>query len=288
MSHTTARPRQADTSFESQTNDRQAHSRATLPEPHDATRTPRDAYDDSIRHVGRVRMVRSVVASPAGELAAFVVGAPATNARRLLPMSTTSTAVARYQPVLSDVERMTLLGFLAAYRGFTRDAYASNSAPAHCVVLATRSPSVRRPPGRHRMLRSRSRRARQGSGHRGPPVVHDRRVLPLRRRRRRHRPLPGGAHPPTAHRLRVPCLPLRPQRARGDLGLRWFVVSTRSRVGVSARVERAAGVRSDRRQHRSAGPRTRAPHPDRVAQGRQAGHDATGAAGGQGHRSRRW
>jgi hypothetical protein len=41
-----------------------------------------------------------------------------------LPMCTPTTAVARYQPVLSDVERMTLLGFLAAYRGYTRDAYA--------------------------------------------------------------------------------------------------------------------------------------------------------------------
>ena len=39
------------------------------------------------------------------------------------PLSIPATAVARYQPVLSDVERMTLLGFLAGYRGFTRDAY---------------------------------------------------------------------------------------------------------------------------------------------------------------------
>jgi integrase/recombinase XerD len=30
----------------------------------------------------------------------------------------------RYQPVLSDVERMTLLGFRSAYRGYTCDAYA--------------------------------------------------------------------------------------------------------------------------------------------------------------------
>jgi hypothetical protein len=34
-------------------------------------------------------------------------------------MSTPTAAVARYEPVLSDVERMTLLGFLAGYRGFT-------------------------------------------------------------------------------------------------------------------------------------------------------------------------
>jgi enoyl-CoA hydratase len=39
-------------------------------------------------------------------------------------MSIPTTAVERYQPVLSDVERMTMLGFLAAYGGFTRDAYA--------------------------------------------------------------------------------------------------------------------------------------------------------------------
>ena len=39
-------------------------------------------------------------------------------------MSIPTTAVARHHPVLSDVERMTLLGFLAGYRGFTRDAYA--------------------------------------------------------------------------------------------------------------------------------------------------------------------
>jgi hypothetical protein len=36
----------------------------------------------------------------------------------------TSTAVERYQPVLSEVEQTTLLGFVAGYRGFTREAYA--------------------------------------------------------------------------------------------------------------------------------------------------------------------
>ena len=39
-------------------------------------------------------------------------------------MSTTmTTAVERYQPVMSKVEQTTLLGFLAGYRGYTRDAY---------------------------------------------------------------------------------------------------------------------------------------------------------------------
>ena len=40
-------------------------------------------------------------------------------------MSTlTTTAVERYQPILTEVEQTTLLGFLAGYRGFTREAYA--------------------------------------------------------------------------------------------------------------------------------------------------------------------
>jgi hypothetical protein len=37
--------------------------------------------------------------------------------------TTTSTAVERYQPVMSEAEQTTLLGFLAGYRGYTRDAY---------------------------------------------------------------------------------------------------------------------------------------------------------------------
>jgi hypothetical protein len=38
-------------------------------------------------------------------------------------VSTPNTAVERYQPALSELEQTTLLGFLAGYRGFTRDAY---------------------------------------------------------------------------------------------------------------------------------------------------------------------
>ena len=59
-----------------------------------------------------------------GALAVVVRGLRAMTARTLLPMSIPTTAVARYEPALSDVERMTLLGYLAGYRGFTRDAYA--------------------------------------------------------------------------------------------------------------------------------------------------------------------
>jgi integrase/recombinase XerD len=37
-------------------------------------------------------------------------------------MSISTTAVERYQPVMSEAEQTTLLGFLAGYRGSTRDA----------------------------------------------------------------------------------------------------------------------------------------------------------------------
>ena len=38
-------------------------------------------------------------------------------------MSTPTTAIERYQPVMSEAEQTTLLGFFAGYRGYTRDAY---------------------------------------------------------------------------------------------------------------------------------------------------------------------
>ena len=38
-------------------------------------------------------------------------------------MSTTTAAVERYQPALTETEQMTLRGSLAGYRGYTRDAY---------------------------------------------------------------------------------------------------------------------------------------------------------------------
>jgi len=43
---------------------------------------------------------------------------------RFPAMSTTTTAVERYRPALTEPEQVTLRGFLAAYRGYTRDAYA--------------------------------------------------------------------------------------------------------------------------------------------------------------------
>jgi hypothetical protein len=39
-------------------------------------------------------------------------------------MTTTTTALVPIQPVFSDTERLALAGFLAGYRGLTREAYA--------------------------------------------------------------------------------------------------------------------------------------------------------------------
>ncbi|MGH9271732.1 MAG: tyrosine-type recombinase/integrase, partial [Ilumatobacteraceae bacterium] len=39
-------------------------------------------------------------------------------------MSSTAVSIERYQPFLSELEQTTLLGFLAGYRAFTREAYA--------------------------------------------------------------------------------------------------------------------------------------------------------------------
>jgi len=40
-----------------------------------------------------------------------------------LTAATTSTAIVAFDPVFADPERLALRGFLAGYRGLTRDAY---------------------------------------------------------------------------------------------------------------------------------------------------------------------
>jgi integrase/recombinase XerD len=58
------------------------------------------------------------------EPAAVVVGVARHYHRRSCMSSPSSTALVRYEPALSETEQLTLLGFLAGYRGYTRDAYA--------------------------------------------------------------------------------------------------------------------------------------------------------------------
>ena len=139
--------------------------------------------------------------------------------------TTTTTAVERYQPVLSELEQSTLVGFLAGYRGFTRDAYTLDlrQFTAWCWQHDRRLFDVRRVDIEcfARDLEDRG----TGPGDRRPPAVHGDRVLPLRRGRGRDRAFAGGAHPSPAHRLRVPRRPSRPQRARRHLGRRRSVLA---------------------------------------------------------------
>jgi integrase/recombinase XerD len=66
-----------------------------------------------------------------------------------------STALVMIQPAFTDAERLALAGFLAGYRGLTREAYALDlrQFTAWC---RTHSPEpVRGPPRRHRKFRPR-------------------------------------------------------------------------------------------------------------------------------------
>jgi integrase len=102
------------------------------------------------------------------------------------------------------------------------------------------------------------RRASTRHGH--PPAVHDRRVLQVRRRGGTARALPGSARPPAAAGLRVPRHRAGPQRGRRAPGRRRARHPGRARPDLAARPERAAGLRSYRRRHRSSRHRTRPPH----------------------------
>ena len=56
-----------------------------------------------------------------------------------------STALVMIQPAFTDAERLALAGFLAGYRGLTRDAYALDP-PVHHLVPDPLPEPVRRPP----------------------------------------------------------------------------------------------------------------------------------------------
>ena len=65
-----------------------------------------------------------------------------------------STALATIQPAFTDAERAALAGFLAGYRGLTRDAYALDLRQFTTWCRARSPGPVRRPPRRYRVLRS--------------------------------------------------------------------------------------------------------------------------------------
>ena len=156
-----------------------------------------------------------------------------------------STALATIQPAFTDSERLALAGFLAGYRGLTREAYALDL-PVHHLVPRPLLAPVRRPPPRYRVLRPGAGSQRPGPRHRHPAAVHHRRVLQVRGRRRAPRAFPRRSRPPSAGGLRISCRRPGPQRTRRAPGRRRTRPASRACVDLAARAERAAGVRGHR------------------------------------------
>jgi len=87
-----------------------------------------------------------------------------------------STALATIQPAFTDAERIALAGFLAGYRGLTREAYALDlrqfagwCRSRSLALFVSAAPTSRVSPA--------SWKRRPGPGHRHPAAVHHRRVL---------------------------------------------------------------------------------------------------------------
>src|SRR5580692_8508342 len=98
--------------------------------------------------------------------------------------ATPSTALATIQPAFTDAERLALAGFLAGYRGLTREAYTLDLRQFTAWCRARSLALFRRPPRGHRGLRAGAGSPGQGPRHGHPAAVHHRRVLQVRGRGR--------------------------------------------------------------------------------------------------------
>ena len=182
-----------------------------------------------------------------------------------------SAALATIQPVFTDAERLALAGFLAGYRGLTREAYALDLRQFASWCRDPVAGPVRRPPRRHRVLRPRPG-SRAGPGPRSPGGCP---------------PSPGSTSTPSRRNSWTAPRP-RMSAVRGwttsRTPSRWTATSSarcwsppgsarrRARADLPARPQRAAGIGGDRRGHRAPGPGARPPDPDHHPQGRQGRH----------------
>jgi len=118
-------------------------------------------------------------------------------------MTTTapSTALATIQPSFTDPERLALAGYLAGYRGLTREAYTLDlrQFTGWCRSRSLSLFSVRL--RRHRKLRPATRSPGPGPRHGHPAPIYHRRVLQVRRRRGAPGSLARCACPAAARRL---------------------------------------------------------------------------------------
>jgi integrase/recombinase XerD len=182
----------------------------------------------------------------------------------------TSTAIVVVDPTFSDPERYALAGFLAGYRGLTRDAYALDLRQFTAEPTSNASAATSKPPA--------------GPGPPWPggcapwPAST---ATPSRKNcsttpRRSMSADPAWTTSPTppdwTATRSAPCWS-RPDSARG-----------RACPHLVAGPQRVAGVRGHRCQHRGHGPGARPSDPDHLAQGRQDGHHPVGATHRPGRR----
>ena len=195
-----------------------------------------------------------------------------------------STALATIQPVFTDPERLALAGFLADYRGLTRDVYTLDLRQ-FTTWCRTRSLNL-----------FAARRADIGSFARDLEARGRARATVTRRLCT----IAGFykyaveeellEHSPAAHvrRPRVDYESHAVALDRNELGALLVAAGLGPTCAyLPARAERAAGVRGHRHRHRAPGPRTRAPDADHHPQGREGDHHPARAAYRPGDRPRR-
>ena len=189
-----------------------------------------------------------------------------------------SAAIATIQPVFTDAERFALAGFLAGYRGLTREAYTLDlrQFTAWCRARSLNLFAVRRADieGFARDLEARGR-AR---------ATVTRRLCTIAGFYKYAVEEELLDHSPAAHvrRPRVDYESHAVAMDRNELGA--LLVGRRARpagracADLPARAERPAGLRSHQRRHRAPGPGARAPDADDHPQRRQGRHHPARAA----------
>jgi hypothetical protein len=152
--------------------------------------------------------------------------------------------------------------------------------PASVRQLVPTAPAapVRRPPRRHRVLRTGPGNPRQSPRHHHPAAVHSRRALPVCGRGRTARPLARRARAPAQAGLRIPRHRPGPQRARRFASRCRARASCGACADLAAGPQRAAGLRGHRRGHRGPRHRARTSHAGDYPQGWQGRHHPAGAA----------
>ena len=188
-----------------------------------------------------------------------------------------TTALVMIQPAFTDAERLALAGYLAGYRGLTREAYALDLRQFTCwcrdrslSLFAVRRADIegfaRELEARGRARATVTRRLCTIAGFYKYAVEEE---------------LLGTPRPPTSAGRGWTMSPTRsPWTATSSApaGRGRARLAARARADLAARDERAAGVGGHRRRHRAPGPGTRAPDADHHPQGRQGRHHPAGAA----------